>query len=441
MTSVDLPDPLPIEPLGQSPDATVTVPGSKSFTNRALVLAALAEGTSTIDGALVADDTEAMAGALGELGVEIEREDDGTRLLVHGLAGELPTGPRRLDARLSGTTARFLLPLLALGPGPYVLDGRAQLRGRPMGPTVEGLRSLGARVEDMGEGEPGHLPLTVSGSATAGGRVAVPADLSSQFVSGLLMAGPLMPEGLDLTMLGPPVSRPYLTMTVATMAAFGVEVEQPSSARFVVAPGGYRAASYRVEPDASAASYFLAAAAICGGRVRVDGLGSASLQGDLRVVEVLEQMGAEVEVDTSWTEVRGTGRLRGVDVDMSDLPDMAQTIAAVAVFADRPTTVRGVEITRYHETDRIAAVVAELRRCGVRADEHPDGFTVHPGAPQAATIETYEDHRMAMSFALLGLRAPGIEIADPGCVAKTFPDFFAVLEELRPASERTPTGE
>ena len=438
---VDLLDRLLVEPFGAAPDAVVTVPGSKSYTNRALVLAALAAGTSTLRGALVADDTDAMATALEQLGVRIERAEGGTVIVVHGLAGELPPGPRRLDARLSGTTSRFLLPLLALGPGPYVLDGLAPLRRRPMGPTVDGLRALGASVDDMGEGEPGHLPLTVSGAATAGGAISVPADLSSQFVSGLLMAGPLMPEGLDLTMLGPPVSRPYLTMTVAAMRAFGVEVERPADDRFVVQPGRYVAADYRVEPDASAASYLFAAAAITGGRVRVEGLGEGSLQGDLAVVEVLSQMGAEATVTDGWTEVRGTGRLHGVDVDLADLPDMAQTVAAVAVFADSPTRVRGVEIVRHHETDRIAAVVAELRRCGIDADEHPDGFTIHPGTPRPAAIATYDDHRMAMSFALLGLRAPGIEILDPGCVSKTFPAYFDVLDVLRRSSEAPATRE
>jgi 3-phosphoshikimate 1-carboxyvinyltransferase len=284
----------------------------------------------------------------------------------------------------------------------------------------------------MGEGPAGHLPLAVAGTSTRGGAVAVPADLSSQFVSGLLMAGPLMPEGLELTMLGPPVSRPYLTMTTATMAAFGVEVARPSDERFTLAPGRYDATTYRVEPDASAASYLFAAAAITGGRVRVEGLGRSSLQGDLAFVDVLARMGATVEVTESWTEVRGTGELHGVDVDLADLPDMAQTLAAVAVFADGPTQVRGVELIRHHETDRIAAVVAEMRRCGIEAVEHRDGFTIPPG---------YDDHRMAMSFALLGLRVPGIEILDPGCVAKTFPGYFDTLDQLRRPSDGAGTGE
>jgi 3-phosphoshikimate 1-carboxyvinyltransferase len=423
--------PLPVEPLDAPPDVVVEVPGSKSFTNRALVTAALARGTSELVGALVADDTAAMAEGLESLGARIERHDGGTRLVVHGTAGDLANGAVRVNARLSGTTSRFLLPVLALGEGGSVLDGDAPLRRRPMGPTVDALRSLGATVVDGGEGPPGHLPLSVDGTTTRGGTVTVPADLSSQFISGLLLAAPLFPEGIDLTMAGDPVSRPYLDMTVATMAAFGVEVERHGPTRFVVAPSRYEATTYQVEPDASAASYFLAAAAMRGGRVTVEGLGRDSLQGDQRVVDVLAAMGAEVEVEPGRTTVTGTGRLRGVDIDLSDMPDMAQTVAVVAAVAEGETRVRGVDLIRHHETDRIAAVVTELRRCGVGATETDDGFVVHPAPVRPAVISTYDDHRMAMSFALLGLVAPGIEIADPGCVSKTFPEYFRVLDGLR----------
>jgi 3-phosphoshikimate 1-carboxyvinyltransferase len=300
-----------------------------------------------------------------------------------------------------------------------------------MGPTVDALRSIGAEVTDMGEGPVGHLPLEVRGGATRGGPVSVPGDLSSQFVSGLLLSGPLLPEGLDLTVTGEAVSRPYLEMTVATMEAFGATVDRPDGARFVVAPTGYRPTRFAVEPDASAASYFFAAAAMRGGRVTVEGVGRSSIQGDLGIVEVLAAMGAEVEIGETTTTVRGTGSLTGVDVDLADLPDMAQTVAVVAAVADGETRVRGVELIRHHETDRIAAVVAELRRLGVGASETDDGFIVRPAPIRPAVIQTYDDHRMAMSFALLGLVAQGIEIADPGCVSKTFPTYFSVLDQLR----------
>lgn len=425
--------PLVVEPLSAPLDAVVRVPGSKSYTNRALVTAALADGTSEIDGALVADDTAAMADGLEALGARIERRDGGVRLVVDGTGGRLTAGAVRVHARLSGTTSRFLLPVLALGSGRYALDGDAPLRSRPMGPTVDALRTVGADVTDGGEGPVGHLPLTVHGGATRGGRVSVAADLSSQFVSGMLLASPLMPEGLDLTMEGDPVSRPYLEMTVATMEAFGATIDRPDPGRFVIAPTGYRPTTYSVEPDASAASYFFAAAAMRGGSITVEGLGRSSIQGDLRVVEVLAAMGAEVEMDDARTSVRGTGALRGVDVDLADLPDMAQTVAVVAAVAEGETRVRGVDLIRHHETDRIAAVVAELRRCGVGAAETDDGFIVRPAPIRPAVVQTYDDHRMAMSFALLGLVAPGIEIADPGCVSKTFPTYFSVLDELRSA--------
>ncbi|HLT69205.1 MAG TPA: 3-phosphoshikimate 1-carboxyvinyltransferase [Acidimicrobiales bacterium] len=416
--------------------ATVTVPGSKSLTNRALVCAALARGTSVVRGALVADDTEAMRTALARLGAGVEVDEATGHVAVTGTAGRPRPGPVELDLRLSGTTSRFLLPVVALGEGRYLLDGRPPLRARPMGPVLDGIRALGAAVEH--HGEPGHLPVTVvAPGGLEGGEVAVAGDVSSQFVSGLLLAAPCTRRGLRLRVTTPLVARPYVELTTAVMAAFGAVVaERPDGPgaghAFEVAPGGYRAATYDVEPDASTASYFLAAAAIAGGRVTVEGLGEGSRQGDARFADLLAAMGARVERTATSTTVVGTGRLRGLgEVDMRDMPDMAQTLAAVAVFAEGATRVTGIEVVRGHETDRIAAVVAELRRAGIRADEHRDGFTVHPGTPQPARIRTYDDHRMAMSFALLGLRAPGIEIADPDCVGKTFPGFWQAFDALR----------
>jgi 3-phosphoshikimate 1-carboxyvinyltransferase len=342
--------------------------------------------------------------------------------------GTLQPGAMRLDARLSGTTARFLLPLLALGRGSYTLDGRPPLRARPIGATIDALRRLGAEIEELCA--PGHLPLTVHGRGLVGGATEVDGAASSQFLSGLLLSGPAMAAGLTVQLQGELVSRPFLDITQAVMRRFGAEVSKPDDRTYAVAPVRYSASEIAVEPDASAASYFFAAAAICGGRVRVEGIGTESVQGDVGFVDVLERMGASVERTATSVEVRG-GALNGIEVDLSDLPDMAQTLAAVAVFADGPTTARGIGFIRGHETDRLAAVVTELRRCGVKADEHDDGFTIHPATPHAAVVETYDDHRMAMSFALLGLRVPGIAIADPECVSKTFPGFFAALDQLR----------
>ncbi len=414
-------------------DATVRVPGSKSLTNRALVCAALAEGTSTIEGALVADDTAAMRTALAALGAGIAGGEGDTTLTVHGTGGRLRPGPLALDMRLSGTTSRFVLPVVALGEGDYRVDGAPPLRARPMGPVLDGLRALGAGV--TGHGEPGHLPVTVTApGGLAGGEVAVAGDTSSQFVSGLLLAGPYARRGIRLRVTTRLVSRPYVELTTAVMAEFGVDVAPDVvgvGAVLAVPPGRYRATDYTVEPDASTASYFLAAAAIVGGRVTVEGLGAASRQGDARFADLLAAMGARVARTATATTVEGTGRLAGLgDVDLADMPDMAQTLAVVAAFADGPTRVTGVGFIRGHETDRIAAVVTELARAGVGARAEDDGFVIEPRPVGPARIRTYDDHRMAMSFALLGLRAPGIEIDDPGCVAKTFPGFWAALDGL-----------
>ena len=422
--------PRPITPVDAPLDADIRVPGSKSITNRALVTAALAEGTSTLDGVLVADDTEAMLEALERLGVAIEVDRSASSVTVVGTGGIVPAGPAELDARMSGTTARFLAPLLAAGPGPYRLGASEPMLARPMGDGLDALVRLGAEVDELGQ--PGHLPVMIrAGEPSASNEVRLRADVSSQFVSGLLLSAPLRPHGLVLRLDGQVVSQPYLDMTVGVMAAFGIAVERPDDRSFVVPPGPYRATAYRIEPDASAASYFFAAPVIAGGRVRVVGLTADALQGDVAFVDVLERMGAEVERGADHIEVRSTGSLRGVEADLTDLSDTAQTLATTAVFADGATTVTGIGFIRRKETDRVAAVVAELTRCGIDATEDADGWTVHPGSPEPATIRTYDDHRMAMSFALLGLRAPGIEIADPGCVAKTFPTFWDVFDSLR----------
>jgi 3-phosphoshikimate 1-carboxyvinyltransferase len=428
------PDPLPVPPLERRVDATVVLPGSKSITNRALVCAALAGGTSVLEGALFADDTEAMLGVLAGLGFGVLADPDAALVEVAGCAGEVPAGSGRADARSSGTTARFIAPLLGLGHGEYRLDGSPQLRARPMADGIAGLRALGAGVDELGE--PGHLPLVVRAAGLRGGEVTLAADVSSQFASGLLLAGPCMAEGLRLHLATVPVSEPYLTMTVAVMQAFGAHVEVLDGGRtYLVHPSGYRATRHRVEPDASAASYVFALAAMTGGRVRVEGLGSRSVQGDVGFVEVLAAMGAEVDLGPDHTEVRGSGRLHGLEVDLRDLSDTAPTFAVVAAVADGPSRATGIGFIRAKESDRVGAVVSELRRLGVDADEETDGFVVRPaaGPPRLtpAVVRTYADHRMAMSFALLGLVAPGVQVADPGCVAKTFPGYWDLLDALR----------
>ena len=423
-----LPDPLTVEPPSAPPQGEVAVPGSKSITNRALVAAALADGTSELVGPLRADDTQAMVDCLRVLGAVVDDTDD-DRWTVEGIGGRWPAGALALDARLSGTTSRFVLPLLALGPGPATLDGAPPLRARPMADGIAAVRALGATVDD--DGDPGHLPVVVRGStAVEAGRVVVRGDASSQFLSGLLLVGPAHPGGLRLQVDGPLVSRSYVDLTASVMRGFGAEVAWSGDDELVVAPGGYRATRYEVEPDASAASYLLAAAAMVpGARLRVTGVGDA-LQGDWGFADLLVRMGADVVRQPDAIEVRGGAPLHGITADLADLSDVAQTLAVVAAVADGPTELTGIGFIRHKETDRIGNVVAELRRCGIDADERPDGYVVRPAPLRPAVVQTYDDHRMAMSFALLGLRSTGIAIADPACVAKTFPGYWSVLAGL-----------
>ena len=411
-------------------DAVVAVPGSKSFTNRALVCAALARGGSTLVGVLDSDDTEAMFGCLDALGIAVERDPVLHRAVVHGAGGGSGQPAATLDVRQSGTTARFVTPMAALGHGRFTVDGHPQMRARPMDDLLRALLKLGVDVTSSGGG---RLPLRIEADGVQGGMVTVSGTASSQFLSGLLLSAPCYERGLLVEVEGDLVSKPYVDMTIATMRAFGAVIECRGHASFRVEPTGYAATDYRIEPDASAASYFFAAAAVTGGHVRVEGLGFDAIQGDIHFVDALEAMGCTVERGTDAISVQGPAQLRGIDVDMGHCSDTAQTLAAVAVFAESPTTVTGVGFIRGKETDRIAAVVRELTRCGILAIERADGFVVHPGTPSPAAVETYDDHRMAMSFALLGLRVPGIEIVNPGCVAKTFPLYFEVLETLRPA--------
>ncbi len=434
-------DPLPIEPLDRPPDATVVLPGSKSITNRALVTAALADGVTRLYSALFADDTLAMIDGLGALGVScvpdgadgsITVEGCGTGFANPGFGDAAESIEAVVNARRSGTTSRFLMPVAALRSSPTVIDGDRQLQARPMGHQISALRELGVSVSELGR--PGRLPVRVQGPIT--GRVCgIAGDASSQFASGLLLAGGA--AGLSVKLTPDPVSWPYLEMTLAVMDAFGatIDVAEPdnsSEGRVVTVRGDYHSpGTYRVEPDASTASYFLAAAAITGGRVRIEGLGRTSIQGDVAFADVLAEMGADVIVGDDSIEVSG-GSLHGVDVDLEEISDTAPTLAVVAAFASGTTTVSGIGFVRNKESDRLAGPVAELNRCGIDATETEDGFVVRPSRlPVPAAFETYQDHRMAMAFSLIGLVVEGISVCDPGCVAKTFPGYFGALEQLR----------
>ncbi len=434
MTATTYPAVLALDPAARPIDTTVRLPGSKSITNRALLVAALADGDSELTGALHSDDTHYMAQALNALGIAVESDEPGERFAVRGGGGAFGVDRADLFVGNAGTAMRFLTAALPLGRGVYRIDGVPRMRRRPIAPLLDALVALGADARsEEGTGCP---PVIIRATGLRGGRVRMAGDQSSQYFSALLLTGAYAEEGIEVTVEGDLVSKPYMPLTAAVMAAFGVEAEldQERWRTFRVAPGQrYRGRAYRVEPDASNASYFFAAAAVTGGRVRIEGLGRGSAQGDLRFLDVLSAMGAAITEEVDAVEVHGPadGKLRGVDVDMGTISDTAQTLAAIAPFADGPTTIRGIAHARLKETDRVGALVAELRRLGQGVEERPDGLTIHPASIIPADIRTYDDHRMAMSFAVTALRAPGVRILDPGCVAKTFPAFFDRLAELK----------
>ncbi len=423
-----------IEPMTTPIDAVVDVPGSKSITNRALLVAALANGQSELSGALFSDDTLYMAEALRALGIDLEVDQPSARFLVQGGGGTCPASHADLFVGNSGTTMRFLTAALPLGHGEYRIDGVPRMRQRPIAPLLQALNELGADVESETGSE--CPPVLVRANGLPGGTTEMAGDQSSQYFTGLLLAAPAARGGVTVRVKGDLVSKPYITITAEVMRAFGVDVsiDTVSWREFSVAAGQqYVGRAYRIEPDASNASYFFAAAAVTGGRVRVQHLGETSIQGDLRFVDVLAQMGASVTKTRDWVEVEGPpqGALRGIDVDMNAISDTAQTLAAIAPFAADPVAIRGVEHMRMKETDRVAAVANELRGLGQGVEERPDGLTIFPAPITPASIATYDDHRMAMSFTVTGLRAPGVTILDPGCVSKTFPDFFERVSRLR----------
>jgi 3-phosphoshikimate 1-carboxyvinyltransferase len=421
------PEELEVTPLERPPDATIRVPGSKSVTNRAFIIAALAQGHSRILNPLFSDDSFWLMNALVRLGIDVSADAERGDVYVSGQRGEIPASGVDLFVGNAGTVARFLPPVLALGRGPYTVDGVPRMRERPVADLVDAMRRLGAAVEYAGEHE--RFPLTINGGGIRGGEARVSASKSSQFISGLLMASPyaetpvtLHPEGRE--------EWPYVSITVALMRAFGVEVDL-SNGRFTVAPAMYSSRKYEVEPDASGASYFMAAAAVTGGRVRIPGLGSSSPQGDLRFAEVLRHMGCRVEITPHSVEVVGPDRLQGVEVDMNAFSDTMITLSAIAPFATTPTTIKNVAHTRLQETDRLCAVATELNRLGIKTHTTQSSIRIIPGQIRSGVVRTYGDHRMAMAFAITGLVASGVRIGDPGCVSKTFPGYFGTLESLR----------
>lgn len=450
---ITYPDTLTVQPIGRL-DATVAIPGSKSLTNRALLLAALAKGKSTLTNVLFADDSRRMLEALQTLGFDLTIDEANTTVTITGAGGRFPNQEADLFLGNAGTAVRFLTAALCLGPstgqttsGGYKVRGIPRMHERPIGQLVEPLRQLGATIDY--DGNDGYPPLTIRvKQPLPGAQLTMAPTLSSQYISALLQTAPCMPEGLTITFDGPVISKPYVEMTLKLMAQFGAEYETDAAMSFITVKGqneggGYQATNTAIEPDASNATYFLAMAAVTGGRCTVPHLGINSLQGDAGFARVLEQMGCQVEYTDDSITVHGTDQLRGVDVDLNAMPDTAQTLAAVACFADGPTTMRDIGNLRVKETDRMAAVQNEWTKLGVKVEINGDDMTVHPpaagadGKPkfQAATLETYDDHRMAMSLSVIAVGAQGqpgvVTLEDPGCCAKTFPTFFEQLTHLR----------
>lgn len=454
---------LPIDPILTPFAASITPPGSKSLTNRALVLAALGSGSSTLHNVLIADDTLVMLDGLSRLGFSLFRDGsrrvrfDGhasasafaeadpkddcsqTSVMIDGQAGTLPASAADLFCGNSGTTIRFLTALCAVGKGRFTLDGIPRMRQRPIGQLVELLRNLGVRIDFLEA--VGFPPVAVDADGLPGGLIRVTEASSSQFLSAVLQVAPYARHEVRVDLGGRQTSWPYVAMTMRLMDQFGVTPElirdrDSGDPRQIIIPRGrYHATEYAVEPDASNASYFLAAAAIQpGSRVTIAGLGKSSLQGDVGFADVLHRMGADLVFGKDFITVMGPECLTGIDVDLSDMPDMAQTLAVVALFAEGETIIRGLHTLRVKETDRIAALANELTRLGAEVEVEGDALTIRPPEHiRPASVETYDDHRMAMSFAVAGTKSSGVTIKDAECVNKTYPNYFKDLARLREA--------
>jgi 3-phosphoshikimate 1-carboxyvinyltransferase len=429
-----------IQPVTRSFRKTLRIPGSKSITNRALPLAALARGTSTLTGALLADDTRQMIAALQTLGVPLAVDEPNHTITLTGCGTDIPNKHAALSCGNSGTTIRFLAALLATAQGTYELDGIARMRQRPIDQLVDQLRTLGAAIDYAQQ--PGYPPIILHAHGLAGGGCRFEDARSSQYISAILMAAPYAAEPVTLQLLGPITSEPYINMTLRMMEQFGIAAQvhdqcspaggqSATPSRILQIPTGqYKPRDYAIEPDASNASYFLAAAALCpGSSLTIEGLGKGSLQGDVAFADVLHQMGATLVFGRDFVTISAPsgGTLQGLDLDMNHIPDMVQTLAVVALFATGPTTIRNVANLRIKETDRLAALETELAKFGAKVATTAGSITIEPPetlTPPPEGVATYDDHRMAMAFAIAGLRIPGVRIQDPQCTRKTYPEFF-----------------
>jgi 3-phosphoshikimate 1-carboxyvinyltransferase len=407
-------------------NAVIAIPGSKSYTHRALILSSLADGGSLLIHALRCEDTERTAQALLKFGVEILWEGDDVRVL--GTGGKYKTSEDRIDVGNSGTSMRFLTALAALKKGITLLDGNERMRKRPIGELLKGLRELGVHAySQKGNDCP---PVVVESEGLKGGTARIRGEESSQFLSGLLMVAPYAQNDVNIEVTGSLASRPYIDITLDVMSAFGVKIPSQGYSSFSVKAGQrYLPREYRIEGDASNASYFFSAAAVCRGRVKVNNLNPTTFQGDIQFLDILERVGCRVNRGSHWVEVLG-GELHGTEIDMNEMPDLVPTLAVTAAFARGKTVIQNIRHLRFKESDRIHALAKELSKMGIRVDEREDGLEIEGGKPRGAEIETYDDHRMAMSFAIAGLAVPGIRIKGERCVDKSFPGFWETWQKL-----------
>ena len=416
----------------QGPAAlSVCVPGSKSITNRALLLAALANGTSTLSGALFSDDSRHFLACLKQLGFPVEIDEEKRTVTVTGFGGQIPKKEASIYVGSAGTAARFLTAMLGLSDGIYHLDASEQMKKRPMKPLLDSLTSIG--VEVIYEEKEGFFPFTLKGSAHTRNTIEVNIGSSSQFLSALLMSAPMKPEGLTISLVGEKHALSYVAITTRMMEQFGCTVEVPAEGQYIVpAASSYQPQSYQIEPDVSAACYFYAMAPLVGGTVQVKHVHKTSMQGDIRFLSILEAFGCRVTEEPEGICISCTSprSYPGIEVDLSDCSDQTMTLAALAPFASSPVTIRNISHIRLQESNRIQAIITELTRLDIHCLELEDGIYIEPGIPKAAAIETYDDHRIAMAFALIGLVIPGIQINNPSCCKKTFEEYFQMLDEI-----------
>ncbi|MGD9154087.1 MAG: 3-phosphoshikimate 1-carboxyvinyltransferase [Bacillota bacterium] len=413
-------------------NCTITVPGSKSITNRALLLAALATEPVELENVLFCDDSRNFIAGLQTLGFQLEVAATARRVKVHGRGGLIPERRARIDVGSAGTAARFLTALLALSPGEYLVEASPQMMARPMQPLLDSLTALGARFDFLGQ--PNCLPYKIYGTGNRHNRVTLQANISSQFLSALLLAGAGGHTNLEIEIDGPVAAKPYVAMTVAMLRQFGVTAENYDYQRFIIPAGQtcHGAPHYAIEPDISNANYFYALAILTGGSVLVKGVRLGALQGDIQFLKVLQQLGGALREEADGVRVTGPrdGIYPGITADLGATPDQSMTLAALAPFATGPTVIKNVGIIKYHESNRLRAIRTELTKMGIDCEEKADGLIIRPGLPRVVTVATYDDHRMAMAFALTGVRVAGMRIANPGCTAKTFAGFFELLDAL-----------